>query len=174
MVIPRLASLKIPMRTKALIGICLALLATVAFSQSRPDDLDWKEIDAQPAPAFSVDSLIPVDMPLHMTLQFGVDPATLTLTSDGVVRYVMVASNPGGGLNAMYEGIRCATGEFRTYARASGAGPWRVNPYSVWSRLDASAASRPALALAKQGVCDGRSVRGNSVPAIVRALTGPR
>ena len=162
------------MQIKALAGICLAVLASGAFAQLRADDPDWKEIDEPAAPAFSVNRLIPVDMPAHVTLQFGVDPATLTLTKDGVVRYVMVASSPGGATNAMYEGIRCATGEYRTYARASASGPWRANAYTAWSPLDRSASSRAALSLAQQGVCNGRSVTGHSVQAIVRALNGQR
>ena len=34
-------------------------------------------------PAFSQDKLIALDMPPYMTLKFGVDPATITVTGDG-------------------------------------------------------------------------------------------
>ena len=37
-------------------------------------------------------------MPPYMSLKFGIDPGTITITPDGIVRYVVVASNRSGGL----------------------------------------------------------------------------
>jgi CNP1-like family len=161
-------------------------MSSMAIGQVFVEDPDWKEVDVPAAPAFDKDRLIPVTMPPYVTLRFGVDPATLTITSDGVIRYVMVAQssvNSGGASNgspsngsamsAMYEGIRCASGEFKTYARFSAAGQWAALNNPQWRSLYDNNTSKHALALARQGACDGRSARARSVAAIISALKNP-
>jgi hypothetical protein len=147
-------------------------LTLVAFSASAQVDTDpdWKESEAPLPPAFNKDQLIPLDMPRYVTLRFGVDPATLAITPDGIVRYVMVASNSTGSISAMYEGIRCATWEVKTYARYTANGQWSSVRDPQWQRLNDNQPSRHALALAKQGVCDSGSTNAHSVAAIVKAL----
>lgn len=97
-------------------------------------------------------------------------PATLTITPDGIVRYVMVATNAGGSVNAMFEGIRCATGEVKTYARSSANGVWINVKEPQWRGLTDNLPSKHALALARQGACDGRSAPANSTADIIKAL----
>lgn len=148
-----------------------SVLALVALSAAAQEDKpEWKESEAPPAPAFNKDRLLPLDMPHYVTLQFGVDPATLVITPDGIVRYVVVASNATGSLSAMYEGIRCATGEVKTYARFSSSGKWSVIQAPVWRGLNDNLPSRHALALANQGVCESSSIAASSVAAIVSTL----
>ena len=148
--------------------MALALVALSAFAQE--DKPEWKESEAPPAPTFNKDRLLPLDMPHYVTLQFGVDPATLAITSDGIVRYVVVATNASGSLSAMYEGIRCATGEVKTYARFSSSGKWSLIQEPVWRGLNDNLPSRHALALANQGVCESSSIAASSVAAIVSTL----
>lgn len=134
------------------------------------DDPDWKEAEVPAPPAFSTSQLLPIEMPSYVSLKFGVDPATLTITPDGIVRYVMVAINAGGSVNAMFEGIRCATGEVKTYARSSANGVWANVKEPQWRNLTDNLPSKHAVALARQGVCDGRSAPANSTADIVKAL----
>lgn len=157
------------MNLKKLCGLGLTLLALQASAQTVPDP-DWTETEVPPPPAFNQKQLIPIEMPRYVSLRFGVDPATLALTPDGIVRYVVVAANATGSLSAMYEGIRCATGEVKTYARYTSSGKWSAVPDPQWSHLTDNLPSKHALALARQGVCDGRSVAASSVAAIVNEL----
>lgn len=133
-------------------------------------DLDWKEADVPNAPAFSTSKLLPIEMPSYVSLKFGVDPATLTITPDGIVRYVVVAVNASGSVNAMFEGIRCATGEVKTYARSNASGVWANVKEPLWRDLTDNLPSKHALALARQGVCDGRSAAASSAADIIKAL----
>jgi hypothetical protein len=150
-------------------------LTLVALGASAEEDaLDWKESEAPPAPAFNKGKLLPIDMPHYVTLQFGVDPATLVITPDGVVRYVVVASNATGSISAMYEGIRCATGQVKTYARFASNGQWSSIQDPQWRGLNDNLPSRHALALANQGVCETPTIAASSVKGIVNALTNPR
>jgi len=112
---------------------CLAVFVSWgALAQLVELDPDWKEVDVPPPPAFNRDKLVPIDMPPHITLKLGVDPATLSISSDSVVRYVMVATSSSGTINAMYEGIRCMTGEVKVYARFSSSGQWRSVDNPQW------------------------------------------
>lgn len=156
------------------LGLWLAFAVTSggSWAQLVPDDPDWEESTVPSAPAFKTDALLSIDMPPHLSLRFGVDPATVTVTKDGIVRYVVVARSSTGAINAFYEGIRCAKGEFKTYARYNTSGQWNVVSRPAWKPLDDSASSRHTRALAFQAVCEGRTVNGNSVQAIVSALKG--
>ena len=124
-------------------------------------------------PPFRKERLIPIDMPTFVTLKFGVDPATLTVTSDGVVRYVMVAGHASGASNAMYEGIRCSTGEFKTYARVSASGLWSMVNDPQWRPLNDNNTSRHALAFARLGACEGRSAAASDPAQIIATLRNP-
>ena len=133
---------------------------------------EWKEAEVPPPPAFSEARLIPIAMPSYSTLKFGVDPATLSITGDGVVRYVVVANSKtgGGGTNAFYEGIRCASEEVKQYARYS-QGAWQPLKASEWQRID-DRNSRYAKELSLQAVCRGHAPR-TSVREMVQQMKNP-
>lgn len=131
---------------------------------------EWKESEAPPPPAFELKRLIPIEMPPYMSLKFGVDPATLVLTGDGVVRYVVVATNSSGAMNAFYEGVRCATEEVKTYARYN-SGAWHQVESPDWKRIG-NLNSLYARELSKQGLCRGHAPRV-SVGDMVREMRSP-
>jgi len=160
------------MKFSQLFWLGLTLLAFGAAAQV-VDDPDWKESEAPPPPAFNSKQLIAIDMPRYVTLKFGVDPSTLSITPEGIVRYVMVATNASGSVSAMYEGIRCASGEVKTYARYSPSGHWSAVKNPQWQGLNDNLPSLHAMALARQGACQGRSTPGNSMADIVKALKSP-
>jgi len=157
-------------RAGLLVCLPLLLLANPGYAQLAAEDPDWQETEAPAPPAFSRDKLLPLDMPPYVSLQFGIDPATLVITPDGIVRYVVVARNAGGSINAMYEGIRCATGQVKTYARAGSDGVWKPLNEPQWRGLNDNHPSKHALAFARQGGCDGRSATPSSAADIVRAM----
>lgn len=154
----------------ALLGLLTLTLATGLQAQLAPEDPDWKESDAPTPPTFSVDKLLPLAMPPYVSLKFGIDPATLSIAQDGIVRYVVVARNAGGSVNAMYEGIRCSTGEVKTYARAGSTGVWSVLAEPQWRGLTDNQPSKHAWVFARQAACDGRAAAASNTADIVRAL----
>lgn len=162
------------MRISFFLAPALALATGLAWAQSVAAVDDFKEIEAPPVPTYHMDGLIAIDMPSYTSLKFGVDPATLSVGSDGVVRYVMVAYSPSGSVNAMYEGLRCATGEVKTYARSSELGHWTVVTAPQWRAVDKSPSTRHTLALAKQGVCDGWTLAARNSPELIRLLRTPQ
>jgi len=135
-----------------------------------PDAAPWQEAEVPPPPMFNVDKVLPFDVSRNSELQHSIDPATLSIGSDEVVRYVRIARSSQGALNAVYEGLRCSSGEVRTYAYwNTGSGSWNITAKAPWRSLFNIAASMPAKALAYGGLCDGPSP--NSTPdKMVREL----
>jgi hypothetical protein len=160
----------------------LASLFLVALHASSPvqaqayaleDPADWKEIDTPPPPAFDVKKLITFEVSPNSQLVYGVDPAAISISQkDGVVRYVMVASNASGASNVMYEGIRCSTGEYKTYARYSSDGKWTNVNKPEWRSMFDNMPSKHALRLARAGACDS-AAPATSVNELVRRLKNP-
>ena len=149
-------------------ALVLCLLPCLASAQLF-EDPDWKESEAPPPPAYQMSRLVPVEMPAYSRLKVGLDPQTVRITGDGIVRYVAVASSDSGAINAFYEGVRCSTLELKVYARSSG-GAWEAVEAPEWMRLRDSSA-RYAREIAK-AVCMGRAPR-QSVRDIVQELREP-
>ena len=149
-------------------ALALAMLAGATHAQLSAPDPDWKEVEA-PAPGpLRIDRLIRIEMP-ESTLRFGVDPASVALSSDGIVRYVVVATGSGGAINAFYEGIRCTTAETRLYARHNPDSGWVPVRDGMWRALHETRPSRHSLAIARNGACLG-AAPNQSAAQIVRDL----
>jgi hypothetical protein len=160
------------LRTLAL-AACLAGLAVCTGAFAQPNDapeIDPRDEPVPPPPAFSKDKLLALDMPVFMSLKFGIDPASISISPAKTVRYVLVATSASGAANVMYEGLRCEAGDFITYARQLPDGKWNLVKNPVWRPLNDINTARHALAFARQGACEGRNATASSVADIVRAL----
>lgn len=149
---------------------CLLGLSLTAWAQPHvnTDPLDWKEGEVPAPPAFDTRKLLTFEV-AGSSLVFGVDPATLRISDDGIVRYVMVASSASGARNVFYEGLRCVSGELKTYARYTPEGAWVKVNEPQWRSLFGNPATRHALQLARAGACNN-SAPPTSVEEMVRLL----
>ncbi|WP_325343119.1 CNP1-like family protein [Xylophilus sp.] len=130
----------------------------------------WKEGDVPTPPAFSLDRLIEVETSAASSLRSGIDPSTISIGADGVVRYVAVARNDTA-TNISYEGIRCNAAEHRVYARYYEGEGWKPAD-GEWHALVSNRAAPHARALARGGICVGAAP--NTSPAqIARDLRNP-
>ncbi|MEN9768733.1 MAG: hypothetical protein RLZZ180_363 [Pseudomonadota bacterium] len=149
--------------------LCVAGLALGAQAQAQLlGDAAWQEAEVPEPPAFNLERLLRFEVNPNSSLVYAIDPQTLSISpQDRVVRYVIVASSPGGVRNVFYEGIRCPAGQVKTYARYS-EGRWIKLSDPQWQDM-ASRPSRHALQLARQGGCDnsGTPLRPDD---ILRAL----
>jgi CNP1-like family len=147
------------MKSSVWLAGLLALALGCAHAQDKPE---WVEGDVPPAPAFRTQGLVNFVVSTNSELSYGVDPSTVTVGQDGVIRYVMVASSRSGAVNALYEGLHCHRAEAKTYARwAPGSpGQWHQVATPEWRPLFGNFASRVALALARNGFCDGNTPNG--------------
>jgi hypothetical protein len=149
----------------------LCLVAVQAAAQMAGPDADWKETEAPRPPTPRIDALIPIEVP-GATLRYGIDPASVSLGTDGIVRYVVVATSGTGAMNASYEGIRCNTGDFRVYARFNPDGGWAPSGEAEWRPLHEGRPFRHSLTVARNGACMGRSAN-RSLAQILRDLRSP-
>lgn len=153
---------------RAIALLALSAMAATASAQNTLDNPDWAEEKEAPPPAFSTSKLMLLDMPNFVTVKVGIDPNTLYTGGDGIVRYVAVMTNSTGTTNAVYEGIRCLTGEVKTYARAGSSGTWSLVATPVWRDVMDNIGSQHARVFAKQAACDARVA--SSKADILKAL----
>ena len=165
--------------TLALVGAMGAALAAeigaplgTPDNSNVPEDPEWKEVEAPPPPPLRTQGLIPIEV-AGTSLHFGVDPASVTVGTDGVVRYVVIATSNTGALNAFYEGIRCSAGEVKVYARYNPGSGWVPARGSEWQDVRSGSASvRHSLAIARGGACMEATPNGSAVQ-IVQDLKAP-
>lgn len=158
-------------RLTAWLAAGLLATATAAAQNNIPDPPEWVESEAPPPPAFDLGKLVDVNVDARGNLRYGVDPATLNIGPDGVVRYVMVARSSTGAMTAMYEGLRCGTGEYKVYARYN-VDRWTSVSNPQWQSLWQSSRVKHPLAFARQGGCDNVAPPTNA-QEIVRRLKSP-
>ena len=140
-------------RRTACAAIAFWTCSLAAQAQLTAVDPDWKEVEAPPPPALRTERLVPLEIGSSV-MRWGVDPASISIGADGIVRYVVVARGEGGAVNAMYEGVRCNTGEVKLYARNTGE-QWLPVREADWKPLRGSAATLHSLAIARNGACMG-------------------
>ena len=137
-----------------------------------PDVPEWKEVDAPPPPPLRTTGLIPIDVAGSGALRFAVDPASISIGKDDVVRYVVVASSRTGTVNGLYEGIRCGSGQVKVYARHNPDTGWVPASNSDWQDVFKVANSRHSLAIARSGVCQ-ENAPNVSATQIIQDLKAP-
>ena len=131
---------------------------------------EWKELEVPPPPPLRTSGLIPIDV-AGTSLRFGVDPTSISVGADGVVRYVVVATGSGGAVNGIYEGIHCNSGKVRVYARHNPSSGW-VPSQADWQDIHRTGNSRYSLAIARSGACQENTPNG-SPRQIAQDLASP-
>lgn len=135
----------------------LALLAGMACGASAQILSDepppWVESETVLPTLLRTAGLIPIAIQ-GTSLRFGIDPQSVSVGKDGVIRYVVVATSASGALNAMQEGVRCMTRQVKTYARYSASSGWRAAEGADWRPLTTGvAATRHSAVIAGSGLC---------------------
>ena len=156
-----------PFRPSFLIAFAALLgVASIAQSQSQfEEDFEdesktWQEIAVQLPAAFQAENLLPFYVSATATQTFAIDAKSLTVGSDGVIRYTLVAVSPEGAKNISYEGIRCRSFEKKIYAIGHADGSWSRSRRNQWERIVQNAANRQHSTLAKDYFCRSLTVAG--------------
>ena len=113
-------------------AVALAVFGGGALAQVKSDwETEYEkrnraedEVKLPPFP--NADSLIEFRVEARGDFRFFVDPASISVATDGAVRYTLVARSGSGVENISYEGIRCSTREQRVYAFANADKTWRT------------------------------------------------
>ncbi len=86
--------------------------------------------------------------------EYFIDRASVSMGSDQILRYTVVLQSDTGARNVFYEGIRCASSEFKTYAYATESGEFRPMTSASWRKLSTTAPYDYRRLLAQRYVCD--------------------
>jgi hypothetical protein len=167
------------LKALALVVACVATGALLAgcSSAGKPTNKDdsaftylldrksnWVENKVDTLPPLPQDSsLLPFEVSGNTPLQFAIDRNSLTVGTDGVVRYTVVVTSPSGARNVNYEGIRCDTYEWRLYAglNADHDG-WDTTVANEFSRIENGALNAYHAALYQDYLCANKIPTGNA------------
>lgn len=152
----------------------MLLGAPPAHAQLRDADPDWEELQAPPPPSYDLGRQVFFDILNAGTeMRWSLDPKTISVGSDGITRYVVMATSGGGVTHVFFEAINCLRGEVKTYARINQAGQWLILDSAQWKDLNGGLLSRHALALARTALCEGATPRTDVDEMVRRLKTGP-
>ena len=153
----------------ALLGILGVAQSQSQFEEDFEDEYKpWTEVAVQLPPPPHVKDLLPIYVSATATQSFAIDSKSLTVGADGVIRYTMVATSPGGAKNISYEGIRCRSFEKKIYAFGQADGSWSRSRRNQWERIVQNAANRQHAILAKDYFCQSLTVADNAKKMLER------
>jgi hypothetical protein len=150
-------------------GALAAAVAGLAFAQapgqqlrdSAADTIDFEERRLEELPlqlpaAPKGAELLEFDSGRRTTLRFFVDPASLTVGADGIVRFTVVIRGEGAASNVSYEAIRCKTRERKVYAYGRADGTWNQVRDPVWTKIGGPETEGHRFALYQNYICPSR------------------
>jgi hypothetical protein len=151
-----------------LVLLCSGLLLSAPLSAIENDDPDlgggfieapkWQEAEIAIPPFPNRDDLLKVEVDrVDMPFGFYIDPGSLSVGKDGVSRYTVLIESSSGARNVMYEGIRCSTHEYRTYAYGTYDDKFSKALSSNWKRITGSGAMAHRYNLRRYYLCDDYS-----------------
>jgi hypothetical protein len=85
--------------------------------------------------------------------KFAVDTNSILIGSDGITRYIVVITNPSGGQQSQYEGIRCDSFQWRLYGTFDN-NKWNENPLGSWAAIKSNIPNRYLASLAQGAFCN--------------------
>lgn len=144
------------------VAICLAAASTMAAAQTAEEARDtWRESAPSLPTKLNLDRVVTFELGRSGNLTFGIEPDTLRIDSDGVVRYAFVARSASGAVNVLYEGVRCQTGEVKLYAHWDQGIGWTWVANSEWKPLSFQGTTRRAMQMARGGICAQSTPNGS-------------
>ncbi len=84
------------------------------FDESQVEQ--WKESEISLPPYPRDENLLAVPLLATDTLKIYIDRASLSRGPDRVARFSLVVESPSGARSVFYDGLRCETREYKTYA----------------------------------------------------------
>ncbi len=114
------------------------------------------------------ENLLPFYVSPSATMNFAIDAPSVSVTSDGIVRFTLVITSTEGARNVSHEGIRCKTAERKLYATGTADGSWSASRNDAWSQIRDVGANRQYAALFGDYFCELGSVAGNATTIVKR------
>lgn len=144
------------------------LLATAPVRAGLVDDLQgedakWTEQVPEALPPLPDEgALEPITLTGPGRHRHFVARQSVKVGADKVIRFVLVVKPAQGPLQSSYAGLRCRTGQWKTYAYAAAKGPWRPLAAPVWEDVESKSFDSVRSDLCRHFFCAGTAVAGNA------------
>ncbi|MDP2752262.1 MAG: CNP1-like family protein [Rhodocyclaceae bacterium] len=142
------------------VGLVLCLWASTAQADINfrnfedPDAVKWAEGEySLPAFPSNHERWIEFYVSATATNRFFIDADTLTVSKEGVVRYVLIVKTSGGATNITFEGIRCGAYEYRLYATGRQDATWVRSRTDQWRPIENKPVNRHHAMLNREILC---------------------
>jgi hypothetical protein len=145
----------------------------VGFIPPPPPGEKWQE-QAFVLPSYPGESrLLELDIDTGTSpFRYYLDPESLSIDKDRVVRFTTVIVSPSGVRNVTYEGLHCGERTHRRLAYGSG-GIWHALPDAPWQRITGSGTQRYRKTLYERYMCPATET-SRSTEQILRRLRSGR
>lgn len=147
----------------------LALVAGSAMAQiksQQEEEIDqvkpWQEVAVELPAAPDAAALLHFEITPNTSQRFHIDSKALTVGTDGVIRYTLVAQSSAGATSISYEGIRCQTFEKKLYAFGRADGSWSRARKDEWQPIFKNAANRQHVTLVQDYFCRDGQIAGKA------------
>jgi hypothetical protein len=90
--------------------------------------------------------------------RFYLDKTSITVGTDGVVRYTLIVLGDGGARAVSYEGIRCESREYRVYGYGRPDRSWSRPLESEWRRINYQYTNNYRAVLSVEYFCKGQAI----------------
>lgn len=134
----------------------------------------WEEAEVRLPAAPGKEGLLGFYVSATTDNKFFVDPTSIAIGGDGVVRFTLVIVTEGGGRNVSFEGMRCETRERRAYAFGHPDGTWAKSRSSQWERVREAVNNRHYAALFQEYFCPAGLVVRSAEDAVSALRRGGR
>ncbi|MFN7085903.1 MAG: CNP1-like family protein [Burkholderiales bacterium] len=116
----------------------------------------WSEIEVRIPPYPQPQNLVEFEAGAASPHRFYVDPGSISVGGDGVVRYILVIKTAGGASNVTFEGMRCATRQQKYYATGRSDGSWARARNPAWNHIEHKEINRHHIVLYADFFCNGK------------------
>jgi hypothetical protein len=101
------------------------------FDEAKP----WNELETQLPGAPRETSQTRLELGPTARHEYFLDRDSISAGGDGVVRYTLIVRAAAGGRTVNFEGMRCASGEWKLYAFGRPDGSWSRNKHAAWTLI---------------------------------------
>ena len=132
----------------------------------------WKESKVTIPPYPDDRNLLPVPMSATDTLKIFIDDKSISRAPDLVARFSLVVQSPSGARSVFYEGLRCETRQYKTYAIGTENRSFEPVSSPRWRTIPRAEINAFRDNLYRNYICDGHG-SARTPAEIVRLLKYP-
>ena len=138
----------------AFFAACASAQVPSDWEREQAERLKQSEEQVVVPPPLERSRLVELQLEAGSDFRYFIDPGSVSVGADRIVRYALVARSPSGVENVSFEGLRCP-GDYRIYAVGRPGGGWGGRP-GAWRPVPRNEGIAQN-ALMKRYFCPGRA-----------------